>query len=364
MSTADPKVWFLLAWLGIACTPHMPAAYVRHADAAKAHTAEGRHEEAAREWAKAAASAERQTDRDEALYRQASSYRRAGKVEDARQRWTALAGRDGRRKERAAYDLALESLARDPDVGVGAVRETLVAYPASGLARGALDRWLAAIPESEHASALAGLWDDIDDRALREYILFRQARLARAQGELDEAIASYRRIELEHPYPHGRYWDEALLQQAVLLWRQSKLTEAIAPLERMLSQREQSAFVGSYERRYADAALFLAFLELELDWRKAQSRLRRFATEYPHSRHRDDALWASALLARERQEPVLACDAAATIRETCADSRYAPCVQLVCPESPNDGTCRDYVAGSRNTAAETLRATLSDLLGS
>lgn len=362
MSIAEQKLWLLIGWLGLACAPRMPAAYVRHSDAAEAHTAKGKHVEAAREWARAANSADRTTDRDEALYREASSYRRAGELDEARERWSMLARRAGRRQERAAYDLALETLARDPEVGARSVRETLVAFPSSGLARGALDRWLGAIPDSQRASALAGLWDDVHDPALREYILYRRAQTARAHGEIDEALAAFRQLEVEHPYPHGRYWDEALLQQAVLLWGQNKLSEAKAPLERMLSHREQSTIVGSYERRYADASLFLAFLDLESNWRTAQARLRRFAADYPDSRYRDEALWAAALLARDRQEPALACDAAAALRETSAASRYAACTPLVCPGAPPEGTCRQYVAESRNTAEATLRTTLRPLL--
>ncbi len=336
----------------------MPAEYVRHADAAEAATRDGRHRDAAREWGKAANVAETDADRQEARYRAATSSLRAGDEREYRRLLTSLSERAGPRQERAAYDLALNTLRHDPAVGGPMVHATIVKYASSGLARGALDRWLATVPESGRQAALSQVYSEVSDADLREYILLLQARNHTASGRHDQALAAYVRLERDHGYPYGHFWDEAMLEQAMLLFTNGDSSRATATLERMLSFREKSTIVGTYERRYSDATLLLAYIELDQDWQKARDRLHRFPNQYPTSRQRDDALWASALLARDNDATEQACVDAALLRQSSPASRYVTCLHHVCPSFAPSTECRGYVVEQRNTASATLRAAL------
>ncbi len=363
MANVEGRWGLLLVCLGLSCAPRMPAEYVRHADAAEAATRERRHRDAAREWGKAANVAETDADRQEARYREATSSLRAGDGGEYRRRLTSLSQQAGPRQERAAYDLALNTLRHDPAAGGPMVHATIVKYANSGLARGALDRWLATIPESGRAAALSQLYSEVTDADLREYILLLQARNYTAAGRHDQALTVYVRLEHDHGYPYGRFWDEAMLEQAMLLFTNGDHSRAIATLERMLSFREESTIVGSYERRYSDATLLLVYIELDQDWQKARDHLHRFPSQYPTSRWRDDALWASALLARDNNATEQACVDAALLRQSSPTSRYVACLHHVCPSLAPSSECRSYVVEQRNTASATLRAALPGALG-
>jgi hypothetical protein len=238
------------------------------------------------------------------------------------------------------------------------VHATIVKYASSGLARGALDRWLATVPESGRQAALSQVYSEVSDADLREYILLLQARNHTASGRHDQALAAYVRLERDHGYPYGHFWDEAMLEQAMLLFTNGDSSRATATLERMLSFREKSTIVGTYERRYSDATLLLAYIELDQDWQKARDRLHRFPNQYPTSRQRDDAVWASALLARDNDATEQACVDAALLRQSSPASRYVTCLHHVCPSFAPSTECRGYVVEQRNTASATLRAAL------
>lgn len=359
------KVSTIARWLTFACltacAPRLPAQYLSHAHAAEAATGRGEHATAADEWANAAEVADTATDRDEALYRQATSTRRAGQAAEHKRLLGTLSKRPGSRQERAAYDLALLQLAETPERGASAVRNVILQYPSSGLARGALDRWLATLTAKQQLTTLTQLEKGITDPSLHEYILLLQARHSVAAGDATGALVTYRRLEHEHPYPHGHFWDEAMLEQATVLAGQGDQANAAQVLRRMLSFRERSAIVGTYERRYSDASLLLAYLSLA-DWRRAHELLSAFNEHHPTSLHRDDALWAAALLARDNGAPELACHDAETLRGSSPQSRYTPCLHHVCPAMADTDECRNYVVEKRNTAASTLRASAPRLL--
>jgi hypothetical protein len=353
--------WLTLACL-TACAPRLPAQYVSHARAAQEATARGEHDEAAAQWAKAAEVSDTATDRDEALYRQATSTRRAGNQTEYERLLGTLAQRSGSRQERAAYDLALMRLTEAPERGASAVRDVILRYPSSGLARGALDRWLATLNEERQLDTLTQLERLVTDPSLHEYVLLLLARRSAASGDATRALVTYQRLEHEHPYPHGHFWDEAMLEQATVLAVQGDQANAAQVLRRMLSFRERSAIVGSYERRYSDASLLLAYLSLSQDWRRAHELLSAFDEHHPNSRHTDDALWAAALLARDNGASALACHDAERLREVSPQSRYVRCLHHVCSEIQATTECRNYVVEKRNTAASTLRASAPKLL--
>src|SRR6478735_11123720 len=103
--------WLLLAVLGCGSTP--PAAYVSETGQAEAQTHEGRHLAAAQHYEQAARAASAPRDAEEARYRAAISYARAGDDAKAEALLTELshASTPGERRARAEVALA-DSLRR------------------------------------------------------------------------------------------------------------------------------------------------------------------------------------------------------------------------------------------------------------
>lgn len=347
-------------WLTFACAPQLPPRYLAHEAAAEAATARRDHAEAAAEWAKAATVAETETDRQEALYRQATSAGRSGDTALQQRLLLDLSQTPGPRRERAVYDLAQAELRRDPSTGGAAVRQALLTYPSSGLARGALDRWLELLTPEQRVTELASLGATLTEPHLRERVMWLEARNLEACGRTPQALGVYQAQTRDYPYPYGQYWDESLLRQSVLLLRQGDAAKASAVLQRMLSHREQSTIVGSYDRHYGQATLLLAYTLLDSDWQRAHTLLRTFPDQYPESRDRDDALWAALVLASSHAEPAQSCEDAEALASQVPDSRYVPCVKRYCDRVPSDGTCHGYIERDRASAAQSLELTLRD----
>jgi hypothetical protein len=361
MSTVDIK-WVLLSAILAGCAPQVPAKYAAHEAAAEAATAQRNHNSAAREWGKAAAVAENETDRQEALYRQATSARRAGNTAEHQRLLKGLAETPGPRRERAVFDLATTEFSRDPATGGIALRAALIAYPASGLARGALERWMGNSSPAQRLTALAELLPQVHEPRLRERILVFQARSYEATGNRQQALLTYQQQVFEFPYPSGQYWDESLLRQSVLWLTDGNVSRAIATLKEMLSFREQATIVGSYDRRYADATLLLAYIFVSDDWQQAYPLLHTFPERHPDSRNQDDALWAALLLAHANGERDATCANASTLVSEFPESRYAPCARQYCSEAKADGACKRYILEERYTARATLEAALTSVL--
>lgn len=375
MPAIDGKWRFLFA-LVVGCAPTIPAEYARYEAVAEAATARRAHGEAAAAWANAAKVAETENDRQEAVYRQATSALRAGDAAQHQRLLTSIAQAPGPRRERAVYDLATAEFNRDPTSGRAALRAAILEFPSSGLARGALERWMRSLDAAQRHAALADLLAKVDDPALRERILVLRARTFEVLGDTEQALRIYERQVDEFPYPRGQYWDESLLRISVLHHQRGDVSRAIATLESMLSFRERATIVGSYDRKYADATLLLAYHLLadspSLDanrsgpdhdgWTRAHALLRRFPSEHPDSRNQDDALWAALLLSRDYQRPEQACEDAAALVTGWPDSRYSPCAVHYCPTAQAPGVCRPYVVSERSSARATLGLVLSKVL--
>jgi outer membrane protein assembly factor BamD (BamD/ComL family) len=346
----------------VSCAPQVPANYAAHEAAAEAAVARRDHAAAAREWGEAAAIAENETDRQEALYRQATSSLRAGSAAEHQRILKSLATTPGPRQQRAVFDLATAEFARDPVVGSGELRAAILRYPASGLARGALERLLGALKSSERAMALGQLLEQVNEPRLRERLLFLQARSYEVTGNPAKALDIYEQQVRDFPYPRGQYWDESLLRQSVLQLDRGDVSRAVALLEHMLSFREHATIVGSYDRRYADATLLLAYIFVDSSWQQAHTLLGDFPSRHPDSRNRDDALWAATLLAHSHGEQEAACRSAVELTSEFPDSRYAPCAHRYCAEAKTKGACKGYILEERNTARATLEATLQRIL--
>lgn len=347
----------LLLLLQAACVRSLPPDYLTARNAALHAQQERRFESAAELWATAAQHAPRVSDRDEALYRAASAWRRASHQTRAAPLLRQLAARPGPRQARAHLDLALLQLEQGrTELGLRLLQDVIELFPSSGLARPALqralDHYVTRGPEQAHAYLLRTLRSTTDP-LLRETLLYQRARLFEAQDETRQAIAQYTRQIREFPYPQGRYWEDAALRLARLQHESGQSEEARTTLETMLAQRETAWLIGSYERRYADARWMLAhILEQQAELAQALREFHRLADEHPTSRLRDDAWWAAARLSQQLGRRDLACHYARRLSQEAPGSRFTPCTPLLCPELSVPGQCRRYIARTlRETSA-------------
>jgi tetratricopeptide (TPR) repeat protein len=327
----------LLAALLAACAPTLPAAYVQARDAAESAYAHGQYTQAAEHWLRAANSAGSARDRSDARYRAATSYERAGRIEDASKWYRVLANGKSERAARASFALAdLRLASGDAAAGLAELEAAIRKYPSSASASLALRRYFSALAEQGGDRAVIDYvgraLPELGRTDLAEQLLYERARRLDAQGETEQAVQAYIAVADRFPYPYGAYWDDALLRGSAGELSLGKPEHAIALLERMLRARERSRLSGSYERpHFADAAFRVAELyrDARRDPEAARRAFRGVFNDYPTSTLRDDALWQEALLARRVAEP-LACEPLRLLVEQLPDSRYAPCAHEIC----------------------------------
>ncbi|HKO49943.1 MAG TPA: tetratricopeptide repeat protein [Polyangiaceae bacterium] len=327
----------LMAALLGACAPTLPAAYVQARDAAESAYAKQQFEQAAERWLSAAASAGSARDRSEARYRAATSYERAGRIEDARKWYRVLASGKSERAPRATFALAdLRLAGGDAAGGLAELEAAIRKYPSSAIAGLALRRYFASLAEQGGDQAVLDYIQHalpkLDGTDLAEQLLYERARRLEARGAITEAANAYVALADRFAYPYGAYWDDALLRAADCELRSNKPENAIALLERMLRARETSHLSGSYERpHFADAAYRVAELyrDARHDPDAARRAFRGVFVDYPTSTLRDDALWQEALLARRISE-TRACEPLELLVKSVPDSRYAPCARQMC----------------------------------
>ncbi|MET0790707.1 MAG: tetratricopeptide repeat protein, partial [Polyangiaceae bacterium] len=137
---------FFAGLLFLACAPTLPAAYVHARDAAEAAYADGHFSDAGQRWLDAAQSADTARDRNDARYRAATSYERAGDLARAKQIYTQLASGNSDRAPRASFALAdLQIRAGDEAGGNAALEASIRKYPSSGVANLALRRYFSTL---------------------------------------------------------------------------------------------------------------------------------------------------------------------------------------------------------------------------
>jgi tetratricopeptide (TPR) repeat protein len=267
---------------------------------AERHQHHGRLAEAVMAYERAAISAERRVDRDEALYR---ASRASARLEDY-PRAIALCDRiaeiepPSRRTLRARLDASRYRLELGDDVRAQAdLRALVISSPDSGEAKSALRTLLALnVRDASHEGALAyveGLLRDVKQGALLESLRFERARLLTALGRRDEARRVLEDQVARHPYPQGALWDDALIALADLAEAEKQPARAIAYLEQMLSVHESALMMGSYTRAtFPRAALRVARLYRDAlsqpdEAAEAYARVRAW---FPKSLVADDAL--------------------------------------------------------------------------
>jgi len=320
-----------------ACAPALPPAYVSARDAAESSYAQRRFAESAQHWLEAAESAGSARDRSDARYRAAASFERAGNVAEARKWYELLARGKSERAPRAAFALAdLRLKSGDAAGGLGELEAAIRKYPSSAIAALALRRYFSALAEQGGDRAvldyIARVQPELEHSDLAEQLLYERARRLEALGATAEASQAYVLVADRFPYPHGAYWDDALLRGADLEQRTGNADAAIALLERMLHARESSRLSGSYERpHFADAAYRLAELyrDAKHEPEAARRAFRGVFVDYPTSTLRDDALWQEAKIARTISEQ-RACEPLRLLVTQLPDSRYVPCAHEMC----------------------------------
>ena len=345
-----------LVLLGIAtgCARRPPPEYARSRAAAERAYAAGRYEEAATNWLHAAERARAPRDANEARYRAAASWERAGKRAEAAGLYEELAsGPETDRSARAAFELAeLKVEAGDREAGNAMVDDAIRRYPGSGLARRALQRRL--LDRSDEGGPVAAL--DYLDRmepalrqtALAEFVAYERARYQELAGAKEAARDGYLGVARRFPYPFGAFWDDALYHAAKLDVELGRPHAAIAHLEQMLSKREPKPALGSLERpRFGPARFLIAEIYRDQlgDGDAARRTFLLVVNEHPTSPLRDDALWEAALIARSEGNTRAACHDLGRLAREMPDSRYVPCTHAVCPELPRTSRrCHSYIA--------------------
>jgi TolA-binding protein len=348
-----------LALLG--CGVHLPARFVTEQTEAERAYSQGDYRSAAVRWHRAAEVAPSPREREEALYREAASLERAGDRAAAEAAYGKLEQGNGERAERAAYSRAESVIARgDSATGYALLRQALLRFPGSGLARNAARRLLEAAREARgQVAALAeldALLAELRGTELEESLSFLRAQWLEAAGNSDQARAAYLALAERFPYPKGAFWDDALLAAARIDTARGEDRAALGHLERLLRERETAHFSGSYERSsYAEARFRIAeiYRDKLSDPARARAEFRRVWSDHPTSRLRDDALFQEALIALRSGDRPGACNAAGLLVSKEPSSRFSQCASALCPKlSSVAGRCRSYLTAQIAAASE------------
>ena len=342
----------LVAAALLGCAPHLPPAYVQDRDAAESAYASGHFQEAAQTWLEAAKTADTARDRSDARYRAAASYERAGDVERARALYTLLASGTSDRAARSTFTLAdLQIQGGNEAGGYAALEAAIRKYPGSGVANLAYRRYFAFLATAGGDQAVLAyvtrVLPELGSGELGEQLRYERGRRFDALGNTAQARDAYVELADRYPYPHGAYWDDALLRGAECEVRLGQPERAVSLLERMLAARETSHLSGSYERpHFADAAYRVAELYRDAlhDPAAARRAFHNVFVDYPTSTLRDDALWQEALILRSAS-PNEACAPLSLLVKELPDSRFAPCAHELCAavRPIADRQCRDYI---------------------
>ncbi|MBX3227010.1 MAG: tetratricopeptide repeat protein [Labilithrix sp.] len=338
-----------------ACAPNRGAAYEKAVGEARTAYGRGRYDVAAERWDEAARTAKVPRDGVYARYEAALARARAGDVARASAELKKLADENNAYSAPAAYKAADLTARKDPEAGRRELEAVALRYPDHAMAKVAFARVLRHTDEAGPTAALAYLdtiGPKVAGKALEEDVLYQRARRLAEAGQTIPARDAFLAIADRWPYPHGAYFDDSLFRASELEEKLARPREAIAHLERLLSFREMSVTIGSYERpRYIPAILRVAKLHEETlnDRAAARAAYHRLYREFKTSTLRDDALWHEAELWQKDGDQSTACDRLSTLTSDFPDSRYVPCAVAKCPSikrppsSKSPTTCRPYL---------------------
>lgn len=348
-----------------ACAPNRGDEFQRSlAEARRAYVA-GRFAEAADRYEQAGKQAKLERDAVFMRYESALARARAGDVARAASELRAIATAKppNAYSAQAAFKAADLAIAGDAAAGHAELAAVPIAFPDSGVAEVAVRRvarWDDDHGGPQHAiERLEAMVPKVKGHGVEQTVVYERAKRLAVLGRTAEARDAFLDIAARWPYPFGAYFDDALYRASEMEEQLGRVPEAIADLERLLSHREVSSFMGSYERpRYIPAILRIAKLYEEKlgDRGKAREALHRLYSEFTTSTLRDDALWREAELWKKDGDLGTMCDRLATLASDFPDSRYVPCAIERCPsikrpsKSKAPTTCRAYLTreGSPN----------------
>ena len=337
--------------------PNRGDAYLRSLAEARRDHHDGRFDLAAAKYDEAARTARIPRDAVYARYEAALARARAGDVASAASELRAIATTKPPTaySAQAAFKAAELARANDQAAGLRELEAVVVDFPESGVAQVALAIVLRHDDESSPEISLGHLErlaPRVKGTKVEEKVLYERAKHLDALGRTEVARDAFVDVANKWPYPFGAFNDDSLYRAGEMEEKLGRPREAIALYEHLLSQREESSFMGTYERpRYLPALLRIAqvYEEKLNDRVKAREALHRLYTQFSTSTMRDDALWREAELWRKDGDTGTACDRLATLTSDFPDSRYVPCTSLRCPsvkrptKSKAPTTCHDYL---------------------
>lgn len=347
----------LAAASALGCAPNRGAAFEKAMAEASVATHDGRFDVAADRFDEAARTAKVPRDAVRARYEAALARVRAGDVARGSQelRTIADAKPPTAYSGQAAYRVADLAWKSDPTAGFAELESMALRFHEDPLAGVALARVLRHDDESGAAATLSrldALTPKVAHTALEGQVAYERAKRLAELGRTEQARDAFLEVARRWPYPVGPYFDDALYRASEMEEKLGRYREAVEDLERLLSFRESSVMMGSYERpRYVPALLRLVTLYDERlnDRAKAREALHRLYKDFKTSTLRDDALWREAALWLKDGDTRTACDRLATLTSDFPDSRYVPCAVDRCSsikrpaKSKAPATCHPYV---------------------
>ena len=261
-----PEKSFLIAaaFCGVsACVPSHPPTLSRERGAeylaamAEANTHLNAHDTvtAANDFSRAAQTAERRVDRDEALFREAMTRLHSDPPEVekslalldevARERPTS------RRTGRALFEASRLRISHgERELGLRGLEAFISEFPDHGDGSHALRILLEENSTQSISSRISWLetlyQHGAKDGDVGDDVLMARAELMHESGDLAAAMNELERLLLNHPYPFGQRWDDASLRLADFAEEANDEPRAAATIERMLSVWEPTGIPGSF----------------------------------------------------------------------------------------------------------------------
>jgi TolA-binding protein len=349
-----------------ACAPDRGSAFAQALAEGRRAYAAGRYVSAAESYARAARDAKIPRDAVFARYEGALARLRAGDTEAGARELSAIAEASPKNAYSGQAAMRLARLARgaDEERGLRELESVALRFPDEGVARAALLDVLRA-EDAAHGPAatlahLERLAPKLDASPLGETVAYERAKRLSELARTADARDAFHAVARRWPYPFGALFDDALVHASEEEEKLGKPADAAATLEGLLSHRETSDVLGSYQRpRYSTALLHLAELYATKlgDHARARDALHRLYAEFKTSTLRDDALWREADLLRQDGDGDGACDRLGLLVKEFPDSRYVPCATVQCrltrpTKSKAPSTCRAYVTTGTPAASE------------
>jgi tetratricopeptide (TPR) repeat protein len=332
-----------------------PSAYAIHFAAGERAETAGRHDEASRAFDSASRDPASAREKNHAAYLAALEMIRAGDVADGAKRLDVIARTRGEHAAEARWQLVELDLSTNRPEAKTELDDFLRAYPNDGVAYPALEARLRlardAGGETEALAVLRALQPAVEKSESAPRVAYEIAESLAKLGKLEEARAAFVDVATKYPYP-GEYFDDALYRASEIDETLSRVPDAIADLERMLSVIEYSTWPGTYIRpRFPDAAWRIAVLYRDKlgDKAKALAAFERYESAFPNATRRDEAMWQESKLLEESGDASGACSRLERLVRTQPDSRYVPCVSLRCTniERPKEShaprRCHAYI---------------------